>query len=350
MSAGKAMRFLDLFSGCGGASIGIDWAGFEIVGAYDKAPEAVNTYNINIKSLSTKADLNEPQDFPEADAIWSSFPCKVFSRAGRPKRLLSPEINGWFATAKVINAVKPRVVILENVKSLKFHKPNCGYLCTGCFFQRRILPFLNQRYKHVSYRVINAADFGAAQVRNRLFVAASDYPIEWPETTHSIAALWYSQYTTGDYWREHGIEPTGKSLKRHQPDSKKRWRTIRDVIYDGSVHKINIPPVRPDEYYLDKPAPTLMTTEVKGTRGRHMYNSYGSPKPDRVSDYLWLAGWKRRVSIEEARKLQGFPPDFRFAGTKAQQYKQLGNSVVPIVVENVVRAVCPNNIWMEGVA
>lgn len=342
------MRFLDLFSGIGGASMGIEWAGHEVVGAYDNDPKAVEVYNENNDwSQSLEVDLNAFDDFPEADAIWSSFPYRVFSRAKAPSKLLNPEKNGWFATEKAIDIVKPRVVILENIKSTLYHKSKCNAACSGCFFASRILPFLRYRYKHVAHRIINSADFGEPQVRRRLFVVAADYPIVWPKPTHSAEALWFSQFSSGEYWKEHSIPPTSKSHKTHQPDTKKRWRTIRDTIYDNTMHNLNDPPEYANEYYLDKPAPTLTPTEVKGTRGRHMYNSYGNAKPDRVSDYFWLAGWKRRVTLPEALRLQGFPGEFKLIGTKAQQYKQIGNSVVPTVVENIVRAACNKQLWKE---
>ena len=347
------MRFLDLFSGAGGASMGIEWAGHEVVGAYDNAPKAVETYNENIEwSQSLEVDLNTFEDFPEADAIWSSFPCQIFSRASKAKSTFDPEKNGWFATEKAIDIVEPRVVILENVKGITYHRNNCASTrshCPGCFFSNRIMPFLRDRYSCVSHRIVNAADFGVPQARRRMFVLASNHPMIWPKPTHSLEALMFSQFTTGDYWREHGISPTGMSQKLHKPDNKKRWRTIRDTVYDNKMHNLNNPPDYANEYYLDKPAPTLMTTEVKGTRGRHMYNQYGNAKPDRVSDYFWLAGWKRRVTLSEALRLQGFPEGFKLKGTKVQQYRQIGNAVVPLVAQKVVQAACNINLWKEKV-
>lgn len=328
--------------------MGIEWAGHTVVGAYDNDPKAVETYNENIEwSQSLEVDLNRFTDFPEADAIWSSFPCQIYSRASKASKMLNPEKNGWFATEKAIDIVKPRVVILENVKGILYHKKKCNAACAGCFFSSRIIPFLRYRYKHVTHRIINAADFGEPQVRRRVFVVATDYPIVWPKTTHSGEALWFSQFSSGDYWREHNIPPTGRSHKTFPPDTKKRWRTIRDTIYDNTMHNLNDPPEYANEYYLDKPAPTLMTTEVKGTRGKHMYNQYGNAKPDRVSDYFWLAGWKRRVTLNEALRIQGFPEEFKLIGTKAQQYRQIGNAVVPIVAEKIVRAVCNKKLWKE---
>ncbi|MCP4437104.1 MAG: DNA cytosine methyltransferase [Proteobacteria bacterium] len=94
---------------------------------------------------------------------------------------------------------------------------------------------------------------------------------------------------------------------------------------------------------LDKPAPTVTTTEAKGTRGdnmnRQLANGTITGGPDRASDALWLATGRRRLTVEECAALCDFPPGYPFQGTKTSQYKQVGNCVVPTHAEVFGRAV-----------
>lgn len=89
---------------------------------------------------------------------------------------------------------------------------------------------------------------------------------------------------------------------------------------------------------LDRPAPTVTTTEEKGTR------AHGTPPtfnggPDRASDAAWLAVGRRRLTVEECATLCAFPNGYPFQGTKTSRYRQVGNCVVPPVAEVIARAV-----------
>ena len=85
---------------------------------------------------------------------------------------------------------------------------------------------------------------------------------------------------------------------------------------------------------LDQPAPTVTTTEVKGTRGDHQKGG-----PDRASDALWLATGRRRLTVDECATLCAFPDGYPFQGTKTSRYRQVGNCVVVPCAEAIGRAV-----------
>jgi site-specific DNA-cytosine methylase len=98
-----------------------------------------------------------------------------------------------------------------------------------------------------------------------------------------------------------------------------------------------------EPHRLDSPAPTVTTTEVKGTRGdsmsRRLPSGGKSGGVDRASDALWLATGRRRLDVEECARLQGFPEDYPFQGTKTARYKQVGNAVPPRLAEVLGAAV-----------
>ena len=91
------------------------------------------------------------------------------------------------------------------------------------------------------------------------------------------------------------------------------------------------------------PAPTVTAQEVKGTRGEHMgkmlSNGTRAGGPDRASDALWLATGRRRLTVAECARLQDFPADHPWKGTKTAQYRQVGNAVPPTLARVVAARV-----------
>ena len=98
-----------------------------------------------------------------------------------------------------------------------------------------------------------------------------------------------------------------------------------------------------EPWRLDVPAPTVTTTEVKGTRGRHMNKKLAGGKVsggvDRASDVLWLATGRRRLTVEECARLMDFPEGHPFQGTKQSRYRQVGNAVTPIVAQKIAEQI-----------
>ena len=94
---------------------------------------------------------------------------------------------------------------------------------------------------------------------------------------------------------------------------------------------------------LDRPAPTVTTTEVKGTRGKHMgkllANGKRSGGVDRASDAIWLATGRRRLTVAECARLMDLPGEYPLKGTKTSQYRQVGNAVTPIVAQRIAEQI-----------
>jgi DNA (cytosine-5)-methyltransferase 1 len=175
-------RALDLFCGAGGASIGLKAAGYEVLGV-DKWPDAVKTHNHN-GMPAMEADLSAigPDEWAlwqgMFDLVWGSPPCQPFSQGGRNAGRYD-ERDGfpWFLAA--IDGLRPRVFVMENVRGLTFkkHRP----------YLDQIQGELEALGYRVEWRLINCADYGVPQKRQRLFMIGrsdGEAPV-WPIPTHS---------------------------------------------------------------------------------------------------------------------------------------------------------------------
>lgn len=219
---------------------------------------------------------------------------------------------------------------------------------------------------------------GVPQRRKRVFLLAADEPVAWPSPTHSGAALIASQ-ADGSYWRRHGLEPRGVAAKIRPSEQGDPgllpWITVRDALaplWRGqawylraeNVGAVARPPDEPamtqtakaltyaytedvgarregdfarsgEPHRLDTPAPTVTTTEAKGTRGENMGrvlpNGTRTGGPDRASDALWLATGRRRLTPVECAILCDLPADYPLdaARTVSARYRAVGNVACP---------------------
>ena len=338
-------------------------------------------------------DFKHYEDIKHIDMMWASPPCQAFSSAGKREGALDDR-NGWPWTLDVIDhlqsrGIGPGWVICENVLGLTYHKSDCtGHdvmQCAGCYWEQWMLPEFKKRFDWVGTVVLNAADFGVPQFRRRVFLVGGDRAVRWPEATHCSQEQMKQQSMFGPKkkpWNTIGdalgLDATvigissnpsnkgesGQGLRTykeitHQPstgitakgplwnqgpfvveDDKPDWwhraspadepsRTI------GAMANASVSGPGSEPWRLDGPSHAVMTTEVKGTRGRHIKG-----RPDRASDTAWLGAGRRRLTWQECATLQGFPSDYPFTGrTKASIYKQVGNAVCPIVSEVLGRCV-----------
>jgi len=400
------MKVLELFAGAGGAAIGLEAAGLEHLACVEWDEDACATMRAaglpavqgDVRDLSLYEGMSP-------DLLWSSFPCQAWSTAGGRKGAEDPR-NGWPWTVDVIDFLAPEWFIGENVVGLTNHKGECkgGSRCIGlprcpnAYFNEVILKDLRRHYDWVGWTILDSADFGVPQRRRRVFVVGGPHPIKWPETTHqdpggaqqSLFALAKKPWNTVgkalgltalrgvqlDGGRNSDNNPSQErphTLKEPAPAINGRGNQMLRVIGGGRnpqskevLHKRNyrdltdepcttIPAAqignagpwvvagsRPE--LLDRPSPTVTTTEVKGTRGRHMgkvmKNGKRSGGVDRASDAVWLATGRRRLTIEECAKLMDFPDGYPFQGsTKKSRYSQVGNAVTPIVAQRIAEQV-----------
>jgi DNA (cytosine-5)-methyltransferase 1 len=205
---------------------------------------------------------------------------------------------------------------------------------------------------NVVYRLLNAANFGVPQKRERVFIVGfrSDLGIEWtfPDETHSESAMWRDQWVTHDYWDRHKI------AKRSRPPMPERvlshldsihstelepWQTVRDAICDlpdPVAHPANTVPnhiftpgARSYPGHtgsrLDEPAKTLKAGDHGVPGGENMIL-----RPD---------GSVRYFTVREAARLQTFADDYVFPASWTRAMRQIGNAVPVRLAEVVAKSV-----------
>jgi len=335
----QTLRSISLFSGCGGLDLGLHSAGFRTVLATDSEPLCTETFERNFPKtpfLTGRIGRFSRQDFVDAmggkigdiDLIAGGPPCPPFSksrfyRQDMPRALDDP--NGWETVdgfLKTLEWFRPRTFLMENVKGLAYN------------VHREALDTIIGRAEGLGYKVtwgvLNAADFGVPQIRERCFVLGSlDGALTLPSPTHSKEPLedlkpWV---TAGAVLADLDTEEAA-SDKGH---------------YAGGQHNDLLKLVPPGDNYL-------FFTEKRGHpeprfkwRGRY-WSFLLKLSPDmpswtiqaRRSNNMGPFHWRSRIlRIEEIKRLQTFPDDFDLAGTIEQQWRQIGNAVPPRLAEAV---------------
>lgn len=234
----SALTSIELFAGGGGASDGIRAAGFHSLAAIDNDSECLTTLAAN-GHPARRADLSKPIDFGDVkspDLLWSSPPCQLHSRANSRRR--HEAFDGWPATLQAIKRFLPQAVIIENV--------NPAYTVM-CGWEAQLKPL---GYTWTDVRVLDAADYGVPQRRNRCFLIAFHADVRHQPAFTDGPAVSAKRRTLLDTIPYLAHEPVGG-----------RCPVTGEIVYPRGTGCAGSEPHR-----LHLPAPTVMTTEGKGTR------------------------------------------------------------------------------------
>ncbi len=376
------MKAIELFAGAGGLALGTTQAGFEHDGVLEWNRNACDTIRENnrrgvINWPLYPGDVREVDftSFDSPDLLAGGPPCQPFSIGGKhrgqkDKRNLFPD------AIRALRDTQPKVVLIENVKGLL--RPAFARFLEHILLQityPEITPKANEEWTdhlarlerfhtkgrgpkglhyQVVFRKLNAADFGIAQKRERVFIVAfrGDIAANWsfPEPTHSRDALLYDQWVSGDYWDRHKIATRSRPLMadgvRRRVEAlangaslspSKPWLTVRDAIAD-----------------LPDPKRTNSVPNHKHNSGARSYAGHtGSPMDEpaktlKAGDHgvpggenmlLHPNGKVRYFTVRESARLQSFPDDFVFMGSWTESMRQLGNAVAVNVAKAVADSI-----------
>ena len=357
------MRSVELFAGAGGLALGLSQAGFRHDAVVEWDAHANGTLALNRDSALPHAVEwpicpGDVRQFPfgtltpEPDLLSGGVPCQPFSLGGKHQGHMDRR-NMFPAFVDAIRILRPRTILIENVKGLlrEAFRPYLDYVLLqisnpelrlrdgepweshAARLQRDPVASVERglRYR-VQKRLLNAADFGVPQRRERVFIVGtrSDLPINWefPKPTHSFESLLFDQRASGDYWARHGLrmpEPDGPSSPRLVPD-RLPWVTVRDVVSDlpvvgtpeaVSLRHAQIPGARAYPGHtgstLDLPSKTLKAGDHGVPGGENMV----------IQD----DGSVRYLTIREAARVQTFPDGYQFQGSWTEAMRQIGNAV-----------------------
>jgi DNA (cytosine-5)-methyltransferase 1 len=294
------MRVVSLFSGAGGLDMGFIKAGHEIIWANDNFTDAVKTYRKNIGDHIICEDISKipSNEIPAHDILIGGFPCQGFSVANTARGEGDERNKLYLELLRVLIDKKPKFFLAENVKGiLSFMQ--------GKVFEMIIADFEKAGYK-VKHKVLNAANFGVPQRRERVIILGvrDDIKIdlEHPEATHGDALVSKSNKKK---WVS-----IGEALK-NIPEPEEEHALLNHTYsrfklkFNGYIGNRAIDP--------DKPAPTVTARgdEKGGVVVLHHPNNH------------------RRMSVRELALTQSFPIDFIFEGKNSSAYRQIGNAVPP---------------------
>lgn len=327
--------FIDLFSGCGGLSLGFEMAGFESLLAIDFWQDALDTYAHNRPSAKTLcADLSklQPSDISNeygigtVDVIIGGPPCQGFSIAG--KRIIDDDRNKLYKSfVNFVRFFKPKAFVMENV-------PNILSMGDGAIKEAILKDFSDLGYT-IQYKVLTASEYGVPQNRRRaVFVGFLDgsefkFPvsnIESPVTSRqAIEDLPDCSIQDG---QPYTIEPSSDFQIWARKNSK--------AIYNHEISKHNEQTVRIISMVPDGGNYKDLPPELQGTRKVHIaWTRLNSSRPSITIDtghrHHFHYEFNRIPTVRESARIQSFPDDFVFTGSKTSQYKQVGNAVPPLM-------------------
>lgn len=374
-----APTLIDLFSGCGGMSVGFRDQGFEPLLAVEWERAAAATYAANFGEDHTIAGdivLVPKKAIPRADVIIGGPPCQGFSNLGL-KSLEDPRNQLWREYMRFIHAAKPKVFVIENVD--RFHKsPEFQMLCDE-------VDHGTLSDYTLTHRVLNAADYGVPQRRRRTIVIGSRVgPIELPEPTHAREPSPGSRllpWTTvrdaieglperpdstelpdslTEFFDEampgvfkgldihFGRQPTEQSLQRysHVPPGGGRFDVPTELLPRCWREKATGTTDVMGRMRWDAPSLTIRTEFFKPEKGAYLHPQWVEGRRPRGLDRRWVIGDPKKsvnrvITHYEASLIQGFPADYLWVGGKTQIAKQIGNAVPSGLARAIARQVRP---------
>ena len=338
----KNRDVVSLFSGAMGLDIGMQKAGLNVVIGQDFEPTCVETMQANghrvlggdIREIEPQAILDlVGLNVGEPFLICGGPPCQPFSTAGKRLGINDPRGSLFMDFIRMIDYIRPRFFVMENVKGIMSaplkHVPSSEYdendpeQRLGTVLEVILAEFNKLGYKTV-YGILDAVNYGVPQFRERFILIGSrdheDIFLPYPTHFQTHQNPEYRWKTVGEAIRD--LEQDPGECTTLSPERKRflhivpeggNWRDLPEELIPvamGGAYKSGGGKVG---FYrrlsYAQPAPTITTSPAqKATMLCH-------PKQDRP------------LSVKEYARIQQFPDDWRFVGTTAAKYKQIGNAV-----------------------
>lgn len=377
------MKSIELFAGAGGLALAGSRSGFSHLSVIEWDKFACDTIRENqrrgvdhvanwplVETDVRKVDFNQWR-LDYVDLVSGGPPCQPFSMGGKHGGQRDDR-NMFPSAVAAVRDAWPKAFVFENVKGLTRQSffNYFQYILVQLSFpsikrrvgeswpehfrrlekhstSRRVTPEYN-----VTREVLNAADFGVPQRRERVFIVGfrSDVNANWsfPKATHSVDGLIHDQWASGEYWDRHKVSRkrrpqkpaiSGDRISRLKAEGKdlfvQPWATVRDAIAD-------LPDPRGRE-------PSSVANHVFQSGARAYPGHTGSPldepaKALKAGDHgvpggenmvRFPNGELRYFTVREAARLQRFPDEFVFHGSWTETMRQLGNAV-PVTLAEVV--------------
>lgn len=369
------LKSVELFAGAGGLALGIAKAGFHHEAFIERDKDTCLTVEENqrlgLQPVATwpiisgdVRDVDYSQIKASIDLVAGGPPCQPFSLGGKHQGY-NDDRDGFPEAVRAVRELRPRAFIFENVKGLlresfatyfeyiqlqltypdlERHGGESWQDHLGRLERHHTAKGSQPEYQLV-YRLVNAANYGVPQRRERVFIVGfrSDQNITWsfPEPTHSQDALLYSQWVTGEYWDRHKIgkahrTPSGpRAMARAEKlgsslplDMAQPWQTVRDAIGD-------LP--NPETDPRAEAIPNHWANPGARSYPGHTGSPYDEPAktlkagdhgvPGGENTLAFPSGRVRYFTVRESARLQTFPDEYIFPRSWTESMRQLGNAV-----------------------
>lgn len=344
---------IDLFSGAGGMSIGAISAGIDVKVAVEKDKFAAITYkNNHLKTNVINEDIRNVKingsclaKKNDIKILFGGPPCQGFSSSNQRTRNIS-NTNNWLFKEfiRITREELPDWVVVENVKGIVETEDG--------FFLENIIKDLERLGYSTKYSILNSADYGVPQIRNRLFIVGSLHGIKFEFPLPSVK----KHLTVNDAISDlpdliHGsdlleLDYKSKSQNRYQ-------RQIRDKSKKSTNNLVSKHNNLVIERFRNIPQggnwrdiPTNLMSNYKDFSRCHtgIYHRLKPNKPSVVignyrKNMLIHPYEDRGLSVREAARIQSFPDTFLFYGSIGFQQQQVGNSVPPLLAKEVFKKI-----------
>lgn len=318
------MKAIDLFCGPGGLSLGMKEAGIIPEFCVEKNRDAISTYsshstncvhiNKDIREISFSSYKNK------IDVVFGGPPCQPFSTGGLQKAQ-TDERNMIPEFIRCIAEVQPHAFVMENVPGLVMSKARP-------YFDSVLHRFSELGYK-LNWSVVHAGDYGVPQKRKRLIVLGSKEEfLKFPFPSHG-ELTGRPHEKSSDYLSGTPIGEPAKTPVTYAKKPDLRKNPYAGLVYNGGgrpidpnglCHTILASSGGSKTHWID-------TMGVVEEYHRHLSNG-GKPRTGNVEG-------ARRLSVEECSKIQTFPKNLIFSGSKSSQYTQVGDAVPPMLAKAI---------------
>ncbi len=379
------MQSIELFAGGGGLALATAKSGFTHSFLVEWDKDSATTLAENFQSLSLQNAVSsiyngdiQNVDFSEYDGkidlLSGGPPCQPFSIGGKA-RGFNDKRDMFPQAARALSETRPKAFIFENVRGLlrKNFSRYFNYIILQLTYPEIMrkqdqnweehLSILERHHTggthteglkyNVVFRLVNAADYGVPQKRERVFIVGfrNDIQGNWsfPEATHSKEVLDYEKYGTGEYWERHSLKR--QYAKNYAPplfgrSQKKPWVTVRDALSDlpsplsknGAIPNHLFQPgakiyAGHTGSLLDEPSKTIKA------------GAHGVPGGENM--LVLDDGTVRYYTVREAARIQTFPDDYIFPCSWTESMRQIGNAV-PVRLGKIVADSVARTLKNEG--